>query len=120
MPAGPIDIGNNTFNIKADAEFTDSDQIKDIIVSNVGGRTIYLTDVAEVKDTLEKATQDVRMNGGRCVTVTIQKQSGANTVNIIRQVQAKLPEIEATLPADVNIFTVYEGSESIFDSISSL
>ena len=52
VPAGTIDIGNNTFNIKADAEFTNSDQIKDIIVSNAGGRTIYLTDVAAVKDTL--------------------------------------------------------------------
>ena len=120
VPAGTIDIGNNTFNVKADAEFTNSDQVKDIIVSNAGGRTIYLTDVAEVKDTLEKATQDVRMNGGRCVTVTIQKQSGANTVNIIKQVQAMLPEIEETLPPDVDIYTVYEGSESILDSISSL
>ena len=120
VPAGTIDIGSNTFNIKADGEYTSSDQVKDIIVSNVGGRTIYLTDVAQVKDTLEKATQDVRMNGQRCVTITIQKQSGANTVDIIKQVQAMLPQIEKTLPPDVDIHTIYEGSESIIDSINSL
>ena len=120
IPAGTIDIGSNTFNIKADAEYSSGEQVRNVIVSNAGGRTIHLTDVAEVKDTLEKATQDVRMNGKRCVTVIIQKQSGANTVEIVKQVQAMLPSILQTLPPDVEIHTVYEGSESIIDSINSL
>ncbi len=120
IPAGTIDIGNNTYNIKADAEYSSGEQVRDLVVSNAGGRTIHLTDVAEVKDTLEKATQDVRMNGNRCVTVIIQKQSGANTVEIVKQVQAMLPSILQTLPPDVQIHTVYEGSESIIDSINSL
>ncbi len=120
VPAGTIDIGSNTYNLKADAEYSAGEQVQNVVVSNIGGRTIYLTDVAEVKDTLEKATQDVRMNGNRSVTVSIQKQSGANTVKIIQQVQAMLPEILQTLPPDVKIFTIYEGSESILDSISSL
>ncbi|MBO5655597.1 MAG: efflux RND transporter permease subunit, partial [Rikenellaceae bacterium] len=120
IPAGTIDIGNNTYNIKADAEYSSGEQVRDLVVSNAGGRTIHLTDVAEVKDTLEKATQDVRMNGDRCVTVIIQKQSGANTVEIVKQVQAMLPSILQTLPPDVQIHTVYEGSESIIDSINSL
>ena len=120
IPAGTIDIGSNTYNIKADAEYSAGEQVRDVIVSNAGGRTIHLTDVAEVKDTLEKATQDVRMNGKRCVTVIIQKQSGANTVEIVKQVQAMLPSILQTLPPDIQIHTVYEGSESIIDSINSL
>lgn len=120
IPAGTMDIGNNTFNIKADGEFDNSDILKKIVVSNAGGKTIYLSDVAEIKDTLEKATQDVRVNGKRGVTVIIQKQSGANTVDIIKQVNKALPSIEKTLPPDIDINIIVDGSESIIDSINSL
>ena len=120
IPAGTMDIGNNTFNIKADGEFDSSDILKKIVVSNAGGKTIYLSDVAEIKDTLEKATQDVRVNGKRGVTVIIQKQSGANTVDIIKEVNKALPSIEKTLPPDIDINVIVDGSESIIDSINSL
>lgn len=120
VPAGTMDIGNNTFNIKADGEFDNSDVLKRIVVSNAGGKTIYLSDVAEIKDTLEKATQDVRTNGKRGVTVIVQKQSGANTVNIVREVSDMLPSIQKTLPPDIDINIVVDGSESIIDSINSL
>ena len=120
VPAGTMDIGNNTFNIKADGEFDSSDILKKIVVSNAGGKTIYLSDVAEIKDTLEKATQDVRVNGKRGVTVIVQKQSGANTVDIIKEINKTLPSIEKTLPPDINIDIIVDGSESIIDSINSL
>ena len=120
VPAGTMDIGNNTFNIKADGEFDNSDILKKIVVSNAGGKTIYLSDVAEIKDTLEKATQDVRVNGKRGVTVIVQKQSGANTVDIIKEINKTLPSIEKTLPPDINIDIIVDGSESIIDSINSL
>ena len=120
VPAGTMDIGNNTFNIKADGEFDNSDILKKIVVSNAGGKTIYLSDVAEIKDTLEKATQDVRVNGKRGVTVIVQKQSGANTVDIIKEINKTLPSIKKTLPPDINIDIIVDGSESIIDSINSL
>lgn len=120
IPAGTIDIGSNTFNIKSDSEFKTSDDLKKIVVSNTGGRTVLLSDVAEIKDTLAKSTQDVRMNGNRSVVVIVQKQSGANTVDIIKKVNEKLPAIQESLPSDVHVYTIYDGSESIKDSISSL
>ena len=101
IPSGTIDIGNNTFNIKADGEFKLSDELRKVVVSNAGGRTVMLTDVAEIRDTLEKATMDERVNGQRGVRVMFQKQSGANTVNIVREIQSRLPAIQKTLPRDV-------------------
>ena len=68
IPSGTIDIGNNTFNIKADGEFKLSDEMRKVVVSNAGGRTVMLSDVAEIRDTLEKATMDERATGsGACV-----------------------------------------------------
>ena len=121
IPAGTIDIGNNTFNLKADGEFSDSERdLRKVVVSNRGGRTVMLSDVAEIRDTLEKATMDERVNGMRGVRVMIQKQSGANTVNIVRDIQRRLPAIAASLPSDVEMSLIFEGSQEITDAIGSL
>ncbi len=120
IPAGTMDIGNHTYNVKADGEFRSSDDLRELVVSSVGGKTVLLSDVATVRDTLAKMTQTMFINGERGVVAFVQKQSGANTVQIVDEIMARLPEIEASLPADVKIDIVMDGSESIRDSISSL
>ena len=120
IPSGTIDIGNNTFNIKADGEFQLSDELRKVVVSNVGGRKVMLSDVAEIRDTLEKATMDERVNGMRGVRVMFQKQSGANTVNIVHEIQSRLPAIQKSLPRDVKMELIFEGSQEITDAIGSL
>ena len=120
MPAGTIDIGNNTINVKTDGEFDTSDELYDILVSSYGGRDIFLRDVAVIKDTIEEETLDERINGRKGVRVIVQKQSGANTVEIVDKIFAELPAIEQTLPPDVEISVLMDGSESIRDSINSL
>ena len=120
VPAGTLDLGDQTFNLKSDLEFDDSRELYDIVVSNAGGRTVMLSDVAEIIDTLEKATMDERINGRKGVRVIIQKQTGANSVQIIRDVQAKLQEIIPTLPPDCKVETIFESSQQITDAINSL
>ena len=117
---GTLDVGNHTYNLKADSEFTSSDDLKTILISNLGGQEVYLRDVAEIRDTLEKQTLDERMNGELGVRVTIQKQSGANTVKIVEKVKKMLPEIERNLPSDVEIYLLNDSSKNIKDSISTL
>lgn len=120
VPAGTLDLGDQTFNLKSDLEFDDSRELYDIVVSNAGGRTVMLSDVATIIDTLEKATMDERINGRKGVRVIVQKQTGANSVQIIRDVQAKLEEIIPTLPSDCKVETIFESSQEITDAISSL
>lgn len=120
IPAGSIDLGNTTLNIKSDGEFTGSDELKNIIVANYNGREIRLIDVATIRDTLAKRTIDERINSQLGVRILIQKQSGANTVEIANTILAMLPQIEASLPADVTLDIVMDSSESITDSINSL
>ena len=120
VPSGTIDIGNNTFNVKSDREFKLSDELHKVVVSNREGRTVMLTDVARICDTLEKSTMDERVNGQRGVRVIFQKQSGANTVDIVHKIQEKLPSIIKTLPKDVRLQLIFEGSGEITDAIGSL
>ena len=120
VPAGSLDMGDQVFNLKSDLEFSDSRELYDIVVSNMGGRTVMLSDVAEIRDTLEKPTLDERINGRQGVRVIVQKQTGANTVQIVEDVQEKLKEIIPTLPPDCKVETIFEGSQEIKSAINSL
>ena len=120
IPGGKLDLGTQTFNIKTDLEFDDSRELFDIVISNQGGRTVMLSDVAEIKDTLEELTMDERINGRQGVRILVQKQTGANSVQIVEEVMAKLEDIIPTLPPDCKVETIYESSEYIKDAINSL
>ena len=120
IPAGSLDLGDQVFNLKSDLEFDDSRELRDIVISNRGGRTVKLTDVATIIDTLQKATMDERINGRKGVRVMIQKQTGANSVQIIEDVKEKLEEIIPTLPSDCKVATIFETSREIKDAINSL
>ncbi len=120
IPGGSLDIGNNTFNIKSDGEFKSSDELSRIVLGSHGGRTILLSDVAQLRDTIAETTMDVRTNDQRSMLIMIQKQSGANTVQIVREVNKALERIQPTLPRDVELIQVMDGSEAITDSIDSL
>lgn len=120
VPSGTIDIGNNTFNLKSDGEFKSSDEMLDVVVSNVDGRTVMLSDVAQIRDSLEISVMDERINGRLGVRLIVQKQSGSNTVDIVNKLKVNLAQLEKTLPNDIKVNTIYEGSEQITDSIKSL
>lgn len=120
VPAGTMDLASGTYNVKADGEFTDSEQLKHLVVSNRGGRTVKLSDVADVKDTIQKITMDTRANGRRSAMIMIQKQSGANTVEIVKEIQERLPAIEKSLPNDIKIVEIMNGATEIQKSINSL
>ena len=120
IPAGTIDLGNNTINVKTDGEFDSSDDLYGILVASYGGRDIYLRDVAMIRDTLQKETLDERINGRKGVRIIVQKQSGSNTVNIVDKLISTLPDIQKNLPRDIDISVLMDGSENIRDSIDSL
>ena len=120
VPSGSIDIGAESFTLRVEKEFKDPSELMDIVVSTRNGQTVYLRDVATVIDGLEEKSQESFTNGERSAMIAIQKQSGANTVNVIRSVKQKLKTIEPTLPSDVRITTVVDSSTNILNTLNSL
>jgi len=120
MPAGNIEMGMVNYPVRVEGRFTNSDQVKDIIISNINSKVVYLKDVATVRDDLKKATLDDKTNGRKSVRLMVQKQSGANTVQVAKDVKAKLAEVSGSLPEDVKIETVIDTSDYIQKSISNL
>ena len=120
LPSGNIDIGSDTYSLRVQQEFTDPSELLDIVVGASGGRAVYLRDVATVKDGSEEREQESYTNGRRSARIVIQKQSGANTVNVIKGVKKQLKNIENNLPSDIRITTVVDGSTEIINTIHTL
>ena len=120
IPGGTIDVGTSTYSLRVDGEFHESDEIKNLIVGSFMGRSIYVRDIAEVKDTLKERSTEVYTNGERGATLVVQKQSGANVVDIADKILKELPVIQNSLPPDVKLEVILDTSEFIKDSIGSL
>ena len=101
-------------------EFDNPSDMLDIVVSNSNGKVVYLRDVASVIDGPKEREQESYTNGERSARIVIQKQNGANTVNVIRNVNKALKKIETTLPSDIKITPVIDSSTNIINTINTL
>ena len=120
LPSGNIDIGSNTYTLRVQKEFTDPSELLDIVVGSYAGRSVYLRDVATIRDGSEEREQESYTDGQRSARIIIQKQSGANTVNVIRGVKKQLEKIQPNLPADVDVSILVDGSTEIINTIKTL
>ena len=120
MPSGTIDIGSNAYALRVEKEFTNADQMLDIVVGHVNGKSIYLRDVARVEDSIEERYQEAYINGTPGAQIIIQKQADANAVNVIKGVKKEMKKIEKNLPSDIKITTVMDSSDNILNTLNSL
>ena len=120
IPSGSIDIGSDTYTLRIKKEFQDPSELLDVVLGSYGGGTIYLRDVARIVDDVEEKSQESYTNGVRGAQIIVQKQSGYNTVDVIRKVKKEMKTLERSLPADVHITTVVDNSDNILRTIDSL
>ena len=120
IPGGNFDIGNETYSLRVEGEFDDSRELADVVVGTYNGATVYLRDVARIVDTVEELAQETYNNGVQGAMIVVQKQSGANSVEISRKVQEALPRLQKNLPSDVKLGVIVDTSENILNTIDSL
>lgn len=120
VPSGNIDIGSESYSLRIQKEFKDPSELLNIVVGYKNGDAVYLKDVATVRDGQQEKEQQAVTNGRRSAQIVIQKQSGTNTVNVIKGIMNELKKIEKTLPTDIHIETVVDSSDNIINSINSL
>ena len=120
IPSGNIDIGSDTYSLRVEKEFKMVNEMLDIVLTSVNGKTVYLRDVATVIDGQQEREQESYTDGKRSARIVIQKQNGANTVNVIRDIKKQLKKIEPTIPSDIKIEIVNDSSTNIINTINSL
>lgn len=120
IPGGAFDIGSDTYSLRVQGEFSSSDQMKDIVVGTSGGGNVYLRDVARIDDSLEERAQQTYNGDRQGAMIVIQKQSGANSVEISEKVMEMLPSLQKRLPSDVKLGLIVDTSDNIRNTIHSL
>ncbi|MDR1006218.1 MAG: efflux RND transporter permease subunit [Bacteroidales bacterium] len=119
-PSGSMDIGSETYSLRIEGELKESELLNNVVVANYGGKTIFLKDVARVSDTVQEKAQENYVNGAKGATVVIQKQSGANSVDVMNRINKALPDIMKDLPRDIKLQEVMNTTDNIKNSINSL
>lgn len=117
---GTIDIGSMTYTVRVEGEFNDPQQMKDVIVGTHNGVNVYLRDVARIEDNVEERAQRTFTNDVQGAMITIQKQSGANSVEISDKVMSMIPQLQSNLPSDVKLGIIVNTSDNIKNTIGSL
>lgn len=120
VPGGTFDIGNSTYSLRVEGEFDDPKQMENIVVGTHNGASVYLRDVAKIVDSVEERAQKTYNNGRQGAMIIIQKQSGANSVNISKEVMKQLPRLQKSLPSDVQLGVIVNTSDNILNTIDSL
>jgi len=138
LPSGSIKEGPREYAVRAMGEFATPDEVKNARLVTHRGSTIFLSDVATVSDTVAERSDLARMNGKDSVSVTVIKQSDANTVNACRAVREELHRLTGQtfnqlgkedktatrtpglLPADVHASLGQDQSVFIGEALSDL
>jgi HAE1 family hydrophobic/amphiphilic exporter-1 len=119
LPAGKIEQGRYEVTLRAPAEFTSLDQIRDTVIVQRDGGAVTLGQIADIKDTYEKLTRIVRVNGGRGLRIGIRKQANANTVEVSKRILAEIEAVNRAFP-QVNIVPVINQGNFIERSIANV
>lgn len=121
MASGNVKMLDEQYQVQVRSEYLESAEIENVVVTTTPqGKQIYVRDLATVRDTIKDITLDEKINSRDGVRLVIMKQSGANTVQICRDLNKKMEQIKAELPPDINIDVVYDSSTEIQNSIDSL
>ncbi|VVC82612.1 efflux RND transporter permease subunit [Sideroxydans sp. CL21] len=112
LPAGTEKMGEFEYNVKLNASPDVLDDLNDLPIKSLNGATILLRDVAHVRDGYSPQQNIVRVNGQHSVLTTIQKNGSASTLDIIDNVKALLPRVEAGAPPGLVLKVV--GDQSVF------
>jgi len=121
LPTGTAKIGPKEYDVSipnaAPQSITDLNRIP---IKNVGSTTIYVKDVAWVRDGFPPQTNIVRVNGQRSVLLTIQKAGDASTLSVISGIKALLPQIATTVPPQLKMEPLADQSIFVRGAISGV
>ena len=119
LPAGEIDEARYELRLRAPTEFADLDDIRETVVAVADGAPITLGQIAEVKDTYEKLTRNVRVNGKLGLRMAIRKQADANTVEVAGRILAEIERVNRDFP-QIEVVPVINQGNLIERSISNV
>ena len=116
-PLGILDGPSQTLTIQGGGQLMRAADFAGLIVATRDGMPIRLRDVAQVEDSYQSVKAMGSLNGERSISLMVQRQPNANTVQVVDAVRALIPRFEQQLPASIQLHLVNDRSTSIREAI---
>ncbi|WP_320198866.1 efflux RND transporter permease subunit [Agrobacterium sp. rho-13.3] len=119
-PIGTLQNSSQALTLDASTQRVDAASFRTLIIAKPNGRIVRLQDVATVKDSVAVLNQGSWLDGTPAIVLAVQRQPGANTVAVVDAIKDKLPELQASLPANMHINVVNDASVSIRAAVADV
>src|SRR6201996_3957985 len=116
-PKGSLDGAQQSYTIAANDQIAAADAYRPIIIAYRNGSPVTIGDIAQIVDGLENDRTGGWYQGTPAVIIDIQRQPGANVIEVVRQIRAEIPKLQRTIPAGVNLTIVSDRTVTIRASV---
>ena len=120
LPSGTAKIGKSEYDFDLNASPKTVPELNDLPIKVIGDSTIYLRDVANVRDGFSPQTNIVRQDGRRGALVTVLKSGNASTIDVVEGVRNLLPRVAGMLPSELNIKPLADQSLFVRAAVNSV
>src|SRR5688572_12344372 len=120
LPAGRLETSGREISVRVLGEAFDLAELRNIVVRDVAGSPVYLSDVALVEDGFEDVRRMARVNGFPAQGLGIRKQRGANAVAVAQGIRAQMAEIRKTLPEGMELLVNFDSTKFIEESVHEI
>src|SRR6266566_3055296 len=120
LPSGTAKMGPFEYDVRLNASMRTVPELNDLPVKVVGNSTIYLRDVANVRDAFAPQTNIVRQDGHRGALVSVLKAGNGSTIDVVRGIRGLLPRVAQTLPPELKIVPLADQSIFVRGSINGV
>jgi len=117
---GNFDGPRQDFQIDANDQLVTSKDYRSVVVAYRNGAPVMLTDVARIVNGVENDAQAAWMNQTPAVVLNVQRQPGANTISVVNSIKHLLPQLEASLPASIQVTTLTDLTTAIKASVADV
>jgi HAE1 family hydrophobic/amphiphilic exporter-1 len=120
VPGGNVETGRRELVLRTLGRYTDPRDMNDLVVANINGAPVRLRDIGHVEDGTKEMRSIARLNGVPTVTLEVQRQSGANTVEVIHNIKTELDRVRPQLPADIKLEVIRDQSRYIDAALNEI
>jgi multidrug efflux pump subunit AcrB len=120
LPAGTAKMGNTEYQVQVNSSPIELSALNDLPIKTVNGATVYIKDVAQVRDGFQVQNNIVRTNGSRGVLITVTRNGQASTLGIVNAVKRELPRILANVTPELKVTALADQSVFVRASINGV
>jgi hydrophobic/amphiphilic exporter-1 (mainly G- bacteria), HAE1 family len=120
VPGGNVETGRRELVLRTLGRYTEPRDMEDLVVADINGSPVKIRDIGRIEDGTKEERSIARLNGVRTVTLEVQRQSGANTVEVINNIKTELEKVKPQLPGDLKLEVIRDQSRYIDSALHEI